>query len=145
MADGGGRRLWAQATHGGPSVAACMVSRSQKSGSRHDLHDRDAVQDLIKTPVRTLVNICDGCYNRREMLEFRLLGPLEVVSEDGVLQLGGQRQRAVLAVLLLRAGEVVPTERLVDLLWGEHRRRRRRRRCRTRSRSSASCSGRTCS
>ena len=53
------------------------------------------------------------------MLEFRLLGPLEVEREDGVLHLGGQRQRAVLAALLLRPGEVVASERLVDLLWGE--------------------------
>lgn len=53
------------------------------------------------------------------MLEFRLLGPLEVVGDDGPLSLGGMRQRALLAALLLRAGQVVPTERLVDDLWGE--------------------------
>ncbi len=53
------------------------------------------------------------------MLEFRLLGPLEVVGDDGPLPLGGMRQRALLAALLLRAGQVVPTERLVDDLWGE--------------------------
>ena len=53
------------------------------------------------------------------MLEFRLLGPLEVVGDDGPLPLGGMRQRALLAALLLRAGQIVPTERLVDDLWGE--------------------------
>ncbi len=53
------------------------------------------------------------------MLEFRLLGPLEVVGDDGPLPLGGMRQRAVLAALLLRAGQVVPTERLVDDVWGD--------------------------
>jgi DNA-binding SARP family transcriptional activator len=52
-------------------------------------------------------------------LEFRILGALEVEGEGGPVALGGQRQRAVLAVLLLEAGRVVPTERLVDLLWGE--------------------------
>jgi DNA-binding SARP family transcriptional activator len=52
-------------------------------------------------------------------LEFRILGALEVEGESGPVALGGQRQRAVLAVLLLEAGRVVPTERLVDLLWGE--------------------------
>jgi DNA-binding SARP family transcriptional activator len=51
--------------------------------------------------------------------EFRILGPLEVVDGDGPLPLGGQRQRAVLALLLLHANEVVSTERLVDQLWGE--------------------------
>ena len=53
------------------------------------------------------------------MLEFRLLGPLEVWHEDGPLTISGQRQRALLAVLLLRANEVVASEALVSLLWGE--------------------------
>jgi DNA-binding SARP family transcriptional activator len=54
------------------------------------------------------------------MLEFRILGPLEVVGESGAVSLGGQKQRALLALLLVRAGEVVATDRLVDQLWGEH-------------------------
>jgi DNA-binding SARP family transcriptional activator/predicted Ser/Thr protein kinase len=52
-------------------------------------------------------------------LDFRILGPLEVIVEGRPLQLGGQRQRALLAILLLEAGRVVATDRLVDLLWGE--------------------------
>jgi DNA-binding SARP family transcriptional activator len=51
--------------------------------------------------------------------DFRILGPLEVEGDRGPLALGGQQQRAVLAVLLLEAGRVVATDRLVDLLWGE--------------------------
>jgi len=51
--------------------------------------------------------------------EFRILGPLEVEGPSGPVALGGQRQRALLAMLLLEAGRVVPTERLVDQLWGE--------------------------
>jgi DNA-binding SARP family transcriptional activator len=52
--------------------------------------------------------------------EFRLLGPLEVLAENGEpLVLGGAKQRAVLALLLLRANHVVSTELLVDALWGE--------------------------
>jgi DNA-binding SARP family transcriptional activator len=51
--------------------------------------------------------------------EFRILGPLEVEGASGPVALGGQRQRALLAALLLEAGRVVPTDRLVDLLWGE--------------------------
>jgi DNA-binding SARP family transcriptional activator len=50
---------------------------------------------------------------------FRLLGPLEVEVGGKPLQLGGQKQRALLALLLIHAGEVVPTDRLVDELWGE--------------------------
>ncbi|HEX6701187.1 MAG TPA: BTAD domain-containing putative transcriptional regulator [Gaiellaceae bacterium] len=54
------------------------------------------------------------------MKQFRILGPLEVLADDDEpLPLGGQKQRAVLAVLLLRAREVVSTEFLVDALWGE--------------------------
>ncbi len=52
--------------------------------------------------------------------DFRILGPLEVEGDDGPLVLGGQRQRALLAVLLLHAGRVVPNDRLVYELWGEH-------------------------
>jgi DNA-binding SARP family transcriptional activator len=53
--------------------------------------------------------------------EFRILGPLEVAAADGEpLQLGGQKQRALLAVLLLHANEVVSTDFLVDALWGDH-------------------------
>ena len=53
-------------------------------------------------------------------MEFRILGPLEVLDHDGrPLVLGGAKQRALLAVLLLHAGEVVSAERLIDELWGE--------------------------
>jgi DNA-binding SARP family transcriptional activator len=58
------------------------------------------------------------CYNPH-VLEFRLLGPLELEGEDGSLAAGGQKQRAVLALLLLNAGRVVSTDRLIDALWGE--------------------------
>jgi DNA-binding SARP family transcriptional activator len=52
-------------------------------------------------------------------MEFRLLGPLEVSEHGRSLALGGGKQRSLLAVLLLRANEVVATERLIDELWGE--------------------------
>ena len=52
-------------------------------------------------------------------MEFRLLGPLEVRTRGRALPLGGPKQRAVLAMLLLHANEVVSVERLIDELWGE--------------------------
>lgn len=53
-------------------------------------------------------------------MEFRILGPLEVVDDSGeAIEVAGQKQRALLAILLLRANEVVSTDRLVDELWGE--------------------------
>jgi DNA-binding SARP family transcriptional activator len=51
------------------------------------------------------------------VLEFRLLGPLEVVGGDGPIPLGGPKQRATLAILLLGANRVVPVERLADDLY----------------------------
>jgi DNA-binding SARP family transcriptional activator len=54
------------------------------------------------------------------MAVFRVLGPLEVVGDDGVsIALGGPRQRAVLALLLLRAGEIVSSDFLITSIWGE--------------------------
>src|SRR5262245_16506872 len=50
-------------------------------------------------------------------MEFRILGPLDVEGAAGQIQLGGGKQRALLALLLLQANEVVPTARLIDALW----------------------------
>jgi DNA-binding SARP family transcriptional activator len=50
-------------------------------------------------------------------MDFRVLGPLEVAESGCLLPLGGRKQRALLALLLLRANQVVPTERLIDELW----------------------------
>jgi YVTN family beta-propeller protein len=53
------------------------------------------------------------------MMQFRLLGSLEVLDGDRPVALGGARQRAVLAILLLHRGEPLSVDRLVDELWGE--------------------------
>ena len=50
-------------------------------------------------------------------LEFRLLGPLEVWKDGRPLRLGGERQRALLALLLLHANEVVSSDGLIDELF----------------------------
>src|SRR3954447_23952664 len=52
-------------------------------------------------------------------MEFLILGPLEVRSEQGPLPLGRAKPRAVLAVLLVHANESVSAERLALALWGE--------------------------
>src|SRR3954451_4404324 len=51
-------------------------------------------------------------------MDFRLLGPLEARTAAGPVALGGAKRRAVLAVLLLHANEVVSTDRLIEDLWG---------------------------
>jgi predicted ATPase/DNA-binding SARP family transcriptional activator len=50
-------------------------------------------------------------------IEFRLLGPVDAVREEQPVQLGGRRQRALLALLLLDAGRPVSVDKLTDELW----------------------------
>jgi len=52
-------------------------------------------------------------------LRYRLLGPIAVTEEGVELELGAGRQRALLALLLVRRNEVVSLDRIVDELWGE--------------------------
>jgi DNA-binding SARP family transcriptional activator len=51
-------------------------------------------------------------------LSFRVLGPLEVREHDRALAVGGGHQRALFAMLLLHANEIVSADRLLDALWG---------------------------
>jgi len=50
-------------------------------------------------------------------VEFRILGPLEVFTDSGQVAISGLKPRALLALLLIHANEVVSTEALVDVLW----------------------------
>jgi predicted ATPase/DNA-binding SARP family transcriptional activator len=52
-------------------------------------------------------------------VSFRLLGPVEAVRGEEALDIGGPKSRALLAYLLLRRGELVSLERLIDELWDE--------------------------
>ncbi|NAZ88713.1 AfsR/SARP family transcriptional regulator, partial [Kineococcus indalonis] len=54
------------------------------------------------------------------VFEAKVLGPVEAVRDGRAVALGSPKQRAVFALLVLNAGRVVPTERLVEELWGEH-------------------------
>lgn len=51
------------------------------------------------------------------MTELQVLGPVEAIGKDGPLNLGGPKQRRLLAVLIVNANSIVPTERLMDVLW----------------------------
>jgi DNA-binding SARP family transcriptional activator len=50
-------------------------------------------------------------------MQFRLLGPLEITADDGAVDIGSGKRRALLAHLLIHANEVVSSERLIDDLW----------------------------
>src|SRR5439155_17070671 len=51
-------------------------------------------------------------------VEFRVLGPLEVVEDGRPVPLDRRRMRALLAYLLLHANELVSSDRLIDEVWG---------------------------
>ena len=51
-------------------------------------------------------------------MEYRVLGPLEVLNGQGSLPLAGAKQRALLALLLMHANHVLSRDRLIDELWG---------------------------
>ena len=52
-------------------------------------------------------------------MDFRILGPLEVLDAGRAVTIGGAKQRALLALLLLHPNETLTTDRLIDALWGE--------------------------
>jgi len=52
-------------------------------------------------------------------MEYRVLGPFEVRAGGRLVELGGDKPRALLAILLLHRNEVVSVDRLIDELWGE--------------------------
>src|ERR1700741_2038003 len=52
-------------------------------------------------------------------MDFRILGPLEVLDDGRSVAVGGARQRALLAVLVIHANETLGTQRLIDELWEE--------------------------
>ena len=51
-------------------------------------------------------------------MEYRVLGPLEVLNGQRSLPLAGAKQRSLLALLLLHANHVLSRDRLIDELWG---------------------------
>jgi YVTN family beta-propeller protein len=54
------------------------------------------------------------------VIEYRLLGPFEVALSGQAVEVGGLKQRRLLAILLLHANQTVHRDALIDQLWGEH-------------------------
>ena len=53
-------------------------------------------------------------------MRFRILGPLEVLSPEGWTAISAAKWRSLLAALLLRQGQLIPTDSLIDELWGDN-------------------------
>jgi DNA-binding SARP family transcriptional activator/tetratricopeptide (TPR) repeat protein len=53
-------------------------------------------------------------------MRFRILGPLEVLSPDGWTAISAAKWRSLLACLLIRPSQLVPTDLLIDELWGDN-------------------------
>ncbi|MDX6419982.1 MAG: hypothetical protein QOG28_4602, partial [Trebonia sp.] len=53
-------------------------------------------------------------------MRFRILGPLEVLSPDGWTAISAPKWRSLLACLLIRPSQLVPTDLLIDELWGDN-------------------------
>jgi DNA-binding SARP family transcriptional activator/streptogramin lyase len=63
------------------------------------------------------VLVCSSKPYEEGPVEFRVLGPLEVVDGERQVSLGGAKQRSVLALLILAGGRPVPTDVLIEKIW----------------------------
>lgn len=52
------------------------------------------------------------------MVEFAILGPLEVLDQHRRIEVSSAKERLLLAMLVVHANEVVSTDRLIEVLWG---------------------------
>jgi WD40 repeat protein/DNA-binding SARP family transcriptional activator len=73
---------------------------------------------VLRRPAGGLGTSAETSY-RRSDLKVRVLGPLEVVSDDSGLRLGGPKQRTVLALLAAEVGKSVSVDDLIDGVWGD--------------------------
>src|SRR5436309_9138173 len=83
------------------------------------MRDLFMASKLRSRSLRTFPFLSRGVTVRTMALDFRILGPLEVAAATGPIRLGGRKQRAVLAILLLHANRVVPVDQLAEDLYGE--------------------------
>src|SRR5690349_8052451 len=105
---------------GGPAPTRIVVSTNTPSGGARISGDAGLPPLVTKGPrgaVTAPVDVDPAA--AVSSVEFRVLGPLEAVERAQPLRLGGPKQRAVLAMLLLHANEVVTADALVEAVWGE--------------------------
>src|SRR6266852_5156392 len=118
-----------QVCHGGGGGLSCCVTGWPAKPAV--VATSAATETVARTRIERMVVLlseADGATMSRgakrslrsvEGMEFRILGSLEVVVDGRPLPLGGPSQRALLALLLLHANEVVSNDRLLDELWAD--------------------------
>jgi tetratricopeptide (TPR) repeat protein/DNA-binding SARP family transcriptional activator len=74
----------------------------------------------VSTPCRQGGENPGGAIHREAIVEFRLLGPIELWVAGRRCKLGTTKERCVLASLLLTPGRPVPAETLIDRLWDQN-------------------------
>src|SRR3954470_21571033 len=103
------------------------VAATTRERSTHKHHvDRGASTRVpplgasrVRSCPRWLGDVRLGAAHQAAHMEFRILGPLEVVEHGSRLEVGRGKERSVLAILLLHANEVISSERLIDYLWAD--------------------------
>src|SRR4249920_2649532 len=100
-------------------VAVSMTAPSSRAFAARPQPDRRSLECVACHPTRCVASVEGGGVVRFAAMEFLILGPLEVSDDGRKLALGGPKQRAVLAHLILRANHVVQADLLIDGLWGE--------------------------
>ena len=105
----------------GDAHAARRRHASSDRRGRAGEHARPLRPAILRPPRRRRARAAEGGadYPRPMATAYGLLGPLEAHVDGRPARLGGMRQRAVLAVLVLNAGQVVPADRLIDETWPE--------------------------
>jgi DNA-binding SARP family transcriptional activator/class 3 adenylate cyclase len=83
----------------------------------HQLKDLDEPERLFQLVAPGLGETFPPPRTAGQVVEFALLGPLEVREDGEPIPLGGPKQRALLAMLLLEAGRVVSQDNLIEALW----------------------------
>src|SRR4249920_2861557 len=100
-------------------VAVSMTAPSSRAFAARPQPGRKPLECVACHPTGCVASVEGGAVVRFAAMEFLILGPLEVSDDGRKLTLGGPKQRAVLAHLILRANRVVPADLLIDGLWGE--------------------------
>ena len=116
----GGEETAGEAWHGVRPLCGPSVGRGRGDATDHP-EERFHPAFRSVTRARSCTLEPPARSEPRAPMDFRILGPLEALDGGRPVALGGSRQRALLALLLLHANEAVGSDRLIEELWGEPR------------------------